>query len=79
MSDQTDARRLVVFTLASRLAVGSELTQDTMIIILETAAQTVGVIVDAVDEVLTIQADQLEQLPDADTTLMDSSRNSAIG
>ncbi len=79
MSDQTDARRLVVFTLASRLAVGSELTDDTMIMILETAAQTVGVIVDAVDEVLTIQADQLEQLPDADTTLMDSSRNSAIG
>jgi purine-binding chemotaxis protein CheW len=72
VSDQTDARRLVVFTLASRLAVGSELTDDTMIMILETAAQTVGVIVDAVDEVLTIQADQLEQLPDADTTLMDS-------
>jgi purine-binding chemotaxis protein CheW len=43
-----------------------------MIMILETAAQTVGVIVDAVDEVLTVKADQLEQLPNADTTLMDS-------
>ena len=65
-------RIIPVHDLASRLAVSSELTDDTMIMILETAAQTVGVIVDAVDEVLTIQADQLEQLPDADTTLMDS-------
>ncbi|MGO9904092.1 MAG: chemotaxis protein CheW [Solirubrobacteraceae bacterium] len=119
MSDQTDARQLVVFTLgaeqyalpikqvqeiirykqprsftstdysvrgvislrgriipvhdlASRLGVSSELSDQTMIMILETAAQTVGVIVDAVDEVLTVQADQLEQLPAADTTLMDS-------
>ncbi len=119
MSDQTDARQLVVFTLgaeqyalpikqvqeiirykqprsftstdysvrgvinlrghiipvhdlASRLAVTSELTDHTMIMILETAAQTVGVIVDAVNEVLTVKADQLEQLPNADTTLMDS-------
>ena len=119
MSDQTDARQLVVFTLgaeqyalpikqvqeiirykqprsftstdysvrgvinlrgriipvhdlAARLGVSTELTDHTMIMILEAAAQTVGVIVDAVDEVLTVKADQLEQLPNADTTLMDS-------
>jgi purine-binding chemotaxis protein CheW len=114
VSDQTDARQLVVFTLgAEQYALpikqvqeiirykqprsftstdysvrgvislrgriipvhdlaSSELSDHTMIMILETAAQTVGVIVDAVDEVLTVKADQLEQLPNADTTLMDS-------
>jgi purine-binding chemotaxis protein CheW len=65
-------RIIPVHDLASRLGVSSELSDQTMIMILETAAQTVGVIVDAVDEVLTVQADQLEQLPAADTTLMDS-------
>jgi purine-binding chemotaxis protein CheW len=65
-------RIIPVHDLASRLGVSTELSDHTMIMILETAAQTVGVIVDAVDEVLTVKADQLEQLPNADTTLMDS-------
>jgi purine-binding chemotaxis protein CheW len=65
-------RIIPVYDLASRLGVSSELSDHTMIMILEAAAQTVGVIVDAVDEVLTVKADQLEQLPNADTTLMDS-------
>jgi purine-binding chemotaxis protein CheW len=65
-------RIIPVHDLAARLGVSTELTDHTMIMILETAAQTVGVIVDAVDEVLTVKADQLEQLPDADTTLTDS-------
>ena len=65
-------RIIPVYDLASRLGVSTELSDHSMIMILETAAQTVGVIVDAVDEVLTVKADQLEQLPNADTTLMDS-------
>jgi purine-binding chemotaxis protein CheW len=65
-------RIIPVHDLAARLGVSTELSDHTMIMILEAAAQTVGVIVDAVDEVLTVKADQLEQLPNADTTLMDS-------
>ena len=40
--------------------------------IVETAEQTVGVIVDGVDEVLTVEANELEEIPGADTTLMDA-------
>jgi purine-binding chemotaxis protein CheW len=65
-------RIIPVYDLASRLGASSELTDESMIVILETAGQTVGVIVDAVNEVLTVQADELEEIPGADTTLMDS-------
>jgi purine-binding chemotaxis protein CheW len=61
-----------VYDLTSRLGTSTELTDHTKIVIVETDQQTVGVIVDAVDEVLTVQADQLERIPGADTTLMDS-------
>jgi purine-binding chemotaxis protein CheW len=65
-------RIIPVYDLASRLGASTELTDDSMIVILETAEQTAGVIVDAVNEVLTVQADDLEEIPGADTTLMDS-------
>ena len=64
-------RIVPVYDLASRLGVSTELTDHTKIVIVETAEQTVGVIVDAVGEVLTVEADELE-IPGADTTLMDS-------
>ena len=39
--------------------------------IVETATQTIGMIVDGVEEVLTIEADQLQAAPDAvDATLV---------
>ena len=55
-----------------RLGVSSEVGEHSKIVIVETEEQTVGVIVDAVDEVLTVEDDQLEEIPGADTTLMDS-------
>ena len=61
-----------VYDLAARLGVNAEIGEQTKIVILEAGSITAGVIVDAVDEVLTVKADQLEQLPNADTTLMDS-------
>jgi purine-binding chemotaxis protein CheW len=61
-----------VYDLASRLSVSSEVTEHTKIVIVEAGEQTVGVIVDGVDEVLTVAADELEGIPGADTTLMDS-------
>jgi purine-binding chemotaxis protein CheW len=65
-------RIVPVYDLAYRLAVTSELGEHTKIVILETAEQTIGVIVDAVDEVLTIEERDLEEIPGADTTLMDA-------
>ena len=52
-----------VYDLASRLGASSELGEHSKIVIVETAEQTVGVIVDAVDEVLTVEDDQLEASP----------------
>lgn len=40
--------------------------------IVDTGTQTLGVIVDGVDEVLTIQEDQIEHVPVADQSLIDS-------
>ena len=63
---------LPVYDLAARLGAASEITEQHKIVILETGSETTGVVVDEVDEVLTIQADQLEPAPGADSTLIDS-------
>ena len=46
--------------LAGRLGVSATHTEDSKIVIIETESQTVGMIVDAVDEVLSIEDDQLD-------------------
>ena len=61
-----------VYDLAGRLGVDSVVSEESKIVIVETAEQTVGIVVDGVDEVMTIEEDQLEQVPGADATLMDS-------
>ena len=61
-----------VYDLAGRLGVDSVVSDESKIVIVETAEQTVGIVVDGVDEVMTIEEDQLEQVPGADTALMDS-------
>ena len=61
-----------VYDLAGRLGVDSVVGDESKIVIVETAEQTVGIVVDGVDEVMTIEEDQLEQVPGADTALMDS-------
>ena len=61
-----------VYDLAGRLSVDSVVSEESKIVIVETAEQTVGIVVDGVDEVMTIEDDQLEQVPGADTALMDS-------
>jgi purine-binding chemotaxis protein CheW len=65
-------RIVPVYDLASLLAVSSKVGEHTKIVIVETAEQTVGVLVDGVDEVLTVEEHQLEKIPRADTTLMDA-------
>ncbi len=46
--------------LAGRLGVSTTPTDDSKIVIIETPTQTLGMIVDAVDEVLSIEDDQLD-------------------
>jgi purine-binding chemotaxis protein CheW len=61
-----------VHDLAALLGIDAHLVEDGKIMVLESEEQTVGVIVDSVDEVLTVSGDQLEPAPAAvDTTLIE--------
>src|SRR5664279_4703937 len=51
-----------VYDLAGRLGVDSVVSEESKIVIVETAEQTVGIVVDGVDEVMTIEEDQLLSL-----------------
>jgi purine-binding chemotaxis protein CheW len=52
-----------VFDLAARLGLTSEPSADAKIVIVETEGAMAGVIVDEVDEVRTVEAGQLEDVP----------------
>ena len=65
-------RIVPVYDLAARLGVDSELSEQTKIVIVETESETAGVIVDDVEEVLTIEDRQIEEVPGADSTLIES-------
>lgn len=54
-----------VYDLASRLGVASELKESAKIVIVETTTDMAGVIVDDVEEVLTVDAEQLDTVPAA--------------
>jgi purine-binding chemotaxis protein CheW len=61
-----------VYDLAARLGVSTEVSEQSKIVIVEAGSETTGVIVDEVDEVLTVQPQQFEEVPGADRTLVDS-------
>lgn len=61
-----------VCDLGSRLGLACELASEAKIVIVETDAGTAGVIVDEVEEVLTVEGDQLESVPGAGTDFIDS-------
>jgi purine-binding chemotaxis protein CheW len=61
-----------VYDLADRLGVVTTADEHSKIVIIETESEVAGVIVDAVEEVLTIDRDQVEPAPGADTTIIDS-------
>jgi len=65
-------RIVPVYDLAARLGLASELTDETKIVIVEAGSETAGVIVDGVEEVLTVEDQQLQDAPGADTTLIDA-------
>src|SRR5690349_18283292 len=54
-----------VFDLAARMGLEGTGTEPGKIVIVERGASQVGVMVDEVDEVLTVQADQLDAVPTA--------------
>ena len=62
-----------VYDLAARLGEAREPDRPPLkIVIVETAERMAGVVVDDVDEVITVDADQLERLPAADEAAIDS-------
>lgn len=56
-----------IFDLAARLELPGADSEPGKIVILETGADQVGVMVDEVEEVLTVASDQLEPVPTANT------------
>ncbi len=60
-----------VCDLAARLGLHAELASEAKIVIVETEGGTAGVIVDEVEEVLTVESDQLETVPSASTDVID--------
>jgi purine-binding chemotaxis protein CheW len=65
-------RIICVYDLAAHLGIESTVGEESSIVLLDTGSQTLGVIVDGVDEVLTIGADQIEHVPVADSSLIDA-------
>jgi purine-binding chemotaxis protein CheW len=65
-------RIVPVYDLAARLGVPSQLTEQTKIVIVEAGNETAGVIVDGVEEVLTVEDEHMQDAPGADSTLIDS-------
>ena len=61
-----------VFDLGVRIGVHAEPGEDQKIVIIETASGTAGVIVDEVEEVLTVDADQLDEIPGAGSDAIDA-------
>lgn len=55
-----------VYDLASRLGFASERKESAKIVIVETATDMAGVIVNDVEEVLTVESGQIEDVPAAD-------------
>lgn len=65
-------RIVPVYDLSARLGVTSAISEQTKIVIVESGSETAGVIVDDVEEVLTVDDGQIEEVPGADSTLIDS-------
>lgn len=66
-------RIVPVYDLAARLGLVSQLTQATKIVIVESGDETAGVIVDEVEEVLTVEDTDFEEVPPgADSELIES-------
>ena len=61
-----------IFDLAARLELPGADSEPGKIVILETGSDQVGVMVDEVEEVLTVTSDQLEEVPTANSDSIES-------
>jgi len=61
-----------VYDLATRMGLGGERSANAKIVIVESGDDVTGVIVDAVEEVLTIDASQVEPSPTGDSDTFES-------
>ena len=61
-----------VYDLATRMGLGGERSANAKIVIVESGTDVTGVIVDAVEEVLTIDASQVEPSPTGDSDTFES-------
>ena len=69
-----------VYDLATRLGLtGGERSERAKIVIVESASDLAGVIVDDVEEVLTVDGSQLDGVPSSATSRSSRSRRSATG
>src|SRR4051794_16768669 len=60
-----------VYDLAARLGLSSDRPEQAKIVIVESTNDTAGVIVDDVEEVLTVEQEQLDQVPTAGNDSID--------
>jgi len=65
-------RIVPVYDVAARLGIASELSEHTKIVIVEAGTETAGVIVDSVEEVLTVTDEQIEDAPGADMSMIEA-------
>src|ERR1700761_2873106 len=65
-------RIVPVYDVAARLGITSELTEQSKIVIVEAGPETAGVIVDTVEEVLTVTDEQIEDAPGADSSMIEA-------
>lgn len=65
-------RIVPVYDVAARLGLTSELSEQSKIVIVEAGAEIAGVIVDSVEEVLTVSQAQIEEAPGADSSLIEA-------
>jgi len=61
-----------VYDLATRMGLAGERSASAKIVIIETGDDVTGVIVDSVEEVLTIDADEIEPSPAGDRDMVDA-------
>jgi purine-binding chemotaxis protein CheW len=61
-----------VYDLATRIGLSGERAPSAKIVIIETGDDVTGVIVDSVEEVLTIEADQIEASPAGDRDMVEA-------
>jgi purine-binding chemotaxis protein CheW len=65
-------RIVPVYDVAARLGLASQLSEQSKIVIVEAGGEIAGVIVDSVEEVLTVSGEQMEDAPGADATMIES-------